>query len=111
MSKVFAIGGIQMHVSVSHSNVEMMKHKVEVMMSVYPWVQMVVFSELCAFGPLSSNAMPIPNNIEEEFKKLAKRHNIWLVPGSMFTKEGDEIYNTAMVINPQGELVGRESVN
>jgi predicted amidohydrolase len=107
MSKTFAIGGIQMYVSALHSNVEMMKQKVEIMMSVYPWVQMIVFSELCAFGPLSRNAMETPNNTEEAFKALAKKHSIWLVPGTMFTKEGDDIYNTAMVINPDGELVGR----
>ncbi|MFT6204332.1 MAG: putative amidohydrolase [Spirosomataceae bacterium] len=107
MSKKFAIGGIQMYVSALHSNVEVMKQKVEVMMSVYPWVQMIVFSELCAYGPLSRNAMPTPNNTEEEFKNLAKKHGIWLIPGTMFTNEGDEIYNTAMVINPTGEMVGR----
>jgi predicted amidohydrolase len=107
MSKTFAIGGIQMYVSALHSNVEMMKQKVEIMMSVYPWVQMIVFSELCAFGPLSRNAMETPNNTEEAFKALAKKHSIWLVPGTMFTKEGDDIYNTAVVINPDGELVGR----
>lgn len=107
MSKVFAVGGIQMHVSISHSNVEMMKHKIDVMMAVYPWVEMIVFSELCAYGPLSHNALEIPNNTEEEFKKMAKKYGIWLVPGSMFTKDVDKIYNTAMVINPEGELVGR----
>ncbi|MEP7266554.1 MAG: carbon-nitrogen hydrolase family protein [Saprospiraceae bacterium] len=107
MSKIFAIGGIQMHVSAIRSNLEMMKIKVDIMMSVYPWVQMVVFSELCAYGPLSKYAQPIPNDEEEEFKKLAKKHGIWLIPGTMFTKRNHKIYNTAMVINPQGELVGR----
>lgn len=107
MSNTFAIGGIQMHVSAIHSNVEVMKQKLDVMMSVYPWVQMVVFSELCAFGPLKYNAVPTPNKYEEEFKAMAKKHGIWLIPGSMFTSREEGVYNTAMVINPQGELVGR----
>lgn len=107
MSKIFSVAGIQMHVSAIHSNVEMMKSKVDILMSIYPWVQMVVFSELAAFGPLTRNAMPTPNHTEEEFKKLAIKHGIWLVPGTMFTKAEDKIFNTAMVINPEGEMVGR----
>jgi hypothetical protein len=38
----FSIAGVQMHVSASHSNVAMMRHKIDEMMSVYPWVQMVM---------------------------------------------------------------------
>lgn len=103
----FSIAGIQMHVSASRSNVEMMKHKIEVVTSVYPWVQMVMFSELCAYGPLSLHAMPFPNDVESEFCAIAKRHGIWLIPGTMFQKKEHKIFNTASVISPQGEVVGR----
>ncbi len=103
----FSIAGIQMHVSASHSNVAMMKHKIDVMMSVYPWVQMVMFSELCPFGPLTYNALELPNETEKFFCDIAKQHGIWLIPGTMFQKKEDKIYNTATVINPQGEVVGR----
>mgnify|MGYP003864450077 CR=1 FL=1 len=103
----FSIGGIQMHVSASHSNVPVMKHKIDVMMSVYPWVQMIVFSELCPFGPLTFNAQEFPNPTEAEFCAIAKHYGIWLIPGTMFQKTGQTIYNTATVINPQGEIVSR----
>lgn len=103
----FSIAGIQMPVSASHNNVPLMKHKVDVLMSVYPWVQMVLFSELCAFGPLTYHAQSFPNKTEEEFCELAKKHNIWLIPGSIFQKKEDHIFNTASVINPQGEVIGR----
>lgn len=103
----FSIAGIQMHVSASHSNVPVMKHKIDVMMSVYPWVQMVVFSELCPFGPLTFHAQEFPNPTEIEFCEIAKHHGIWLVPGTMFKKHEGLIYNTATVINPRGEVVGR----
>lgn len=105
--KPFSIAGIQMHVSAAHSNVEMMKHKIEVLTSVYPWVQMIMFSELCAYGPLTLHAQPFPNDIEYEFSEIAKRHGIWLIPGTMFEKKEDKIFNTASVINPEGEIVGR----
>lgn len=103
----FSIAGIQMHVSASHSNVPMMKHKIDVMMSVYPWVQMVLFSELCPFGPLTYHAQEFPNETEKYFCEIARHHGIWLIPGTMFQKKEDKIYNTATVINPDGEVVGR----
>lgn len=105
--KPFSIGGIQMHVSAAYSNIELMKHKIEVMTSVYPWIQMIVLSELCAHGPLTHHAKEFPNEDERIFQELAKKHGIWLIPGSMFQKKGEHIYNTASVINPQGEVVGR----
>ena len=107
MREPFSIGAVQMHVSASTSNVAMMKHKIDVMMSVYPWVQMVVFSELAPFGPLTFYAQEFPNDTEAEFCYMAKKHGIWVIPGSMFQKKGDKIYNTATVINPRGEIVGR----
>ncbi len=103
----FSIAGIQMHVSASRSNVEMMKHKIEVLTSVYPWVQMVMFSELCAYGPLTLHAQAFPNHDERVFCDIAKKHGIWLIPGTMFQKHDHKIFNTASVINPDGEVVGR----
>lgn len=106
--KPFSIGGIQMHVSAAQTNVPLMKHKIEVMCSVYPWVQMIVLSELCARGPLTYYAQEFPNDDERVFQELAKKYNVWIIPGSMFQKKEDgKIYNTASVINPQGEVVGR----
>ncbi len=103
----FSIGAVQMYVSASVSNIPMMKHKIDVMMSVYPWVQMIVFSELAPYGPLTYNAQEFPNGAEEEFQKIAKRYGIWLIPGTMFQKKEGKIFSTASVINPQGEIVGR----
>ena len=98
-----------MPVSAIHSNIPLMKIKLDVLMNVFPWVQMVVFSELCAFGPLKKNAMALPNPVEADFQALAKKYGIWLIPGSMFQLWEGKIYNTARVINPQGEIVGRYS--
>ncbi len=103
----FSIAGIQMNVSAAYSNVPMMKHKIDVLTSVYPWVQMVMFSELCAYGPLTTHAKAFPNETENEFCQMAKKHGIWLIPGTMFQRKEHKIYNTASVINPQGEVVGR----
>lgn len=107
--KPFAIAGIQMKVPATHSNVEMMKIKLDILMNIYPWVDMVMFSELCAYGPLTHFAQEIPGPFEHEMQKMAAKHKIWLLPGSIFEKKNDKIYNTASVINPEGEVVTRYS--
>ncbi|SRX54535.1 carbon-nitrogen hydrolase family protein [Aequorivita sp. CIP111184] len=103
----FAIAGIQMKVSAVTSNVEMMKLKIDITMNLYPWIEMIMFSELCAFGPLTHTAQAIPNDFEREMQAKAKQYGIWLLPGSIFEKSEDKIYNTASVINPQGEVIKR----
>lgn len=103
----FAIAGIQMYVSAIESNIPGMRQRLDVLMLRYPWVQMVVFSELAAFGPIPSNAQEMPGPAEETFCEMAKQHGIWLIPGSMFERAGDRIYNTAPVIDPQGNVVTR----
>ena len=96
-----------MKVSAIAPNVEMMKLKINITMSIYPWVEMIVFSELNAYGPLTHNAQEIPGSFEHEMQAMAKKHKIWLLPGSIFEKSAGNIYNTATVINPQGEIVNR----
>ncbi len=105
--KAFSIAGIQMNVSAVTPNVEMMKLKIDITMHLYPWVEMIVFSELCAYGPLIHTAQEIPGAFEPEMQKMAKKYGIWLLPGSIFEKSDGKVYNTASVINPQGEIVTR----
>jgi predicted amidohydrolase len=103
----FPIAGIQMHVHFGQDNIPMMQHKLEVLMLRFPSVEMVVFSELAAFGPSMAHAQTLPGPAELAFCQMARRHGLWLIPGSLFEKVGDVIYNTASVINPNGEVVGR----
>lgn len=101
----FSIAGVQMHVSADHENVTAMLHRMELVMARFPWVQMIVFSELAAFGPLLTNH---PETVEDAHKRLceaAVRHNVWLLPGSMFERHEGGVYNVAVVINPAGEIV------
>ena len=102
----FSIAGIQMHVTMNNNIAEMRK-RLEVLFHSYPWVQMVVFSELSPHGPNKTAAEPIGGPIEQEFAELARRFDCWLVPGSYFEKDGDHIYNTTPVFNPAGEVVTR----
>lgn len=103
----FAIAGIQMRVSATESNVDGMAHRLGVVMRRFPWVQMVLFSELCAHGPLLQFAQSLPSPAELAFCELARRHDIWLIPGSMFEHAEGQVFNTASVIDPAGHVVGR----
>ncbi len=106
----FAIAGVQMHVAALHSNVEAMRHRIEVLMARFPWTQMVLFSELAPYGPLDRYALPFPNDAIEQFQHDARRFGIWLIPGSMFERREDgKIYNTSVVIGPDGEIVAKYS--
>lgn len=103
--KPFSIAGVQMHVAANHENVTEMLHRIDLVMVRFPWVQMIVFSELAAYGPLITNH---PESLEDAHKTLceaAARHNVWLIPGSMFERHEAGVYNVAIVINPAGEIV------
>jgi len=105
----FAIAGVQMYLSATHSNLEAMRARLHVLMMTFPWVQMVMFSELAVNGFFLSKAEPLPGPTEDAFREMARKHKIWLLPGSMYEKRGNEIYNTASVIDPEGNVVGRYS--
>ena len=68
----FAIAGVQMHVT-TQNNIAAMGHRLDLLMHLYPWVQMVMFSELACFGPLLQHAQPLPGTAEEAFQEMAAR--------------------------------------
>jgi predicted amidohydrolase len=105
--KPFSIAGIQMRTSAAYPNVEAMKTKLDLLMAIYPWVDMVLFSELCAYGPHIQHAQPVPGEFEQEMCAMAAKHGIWLLPGSIFEKKDGKVYNTASVIDPEGSVVTR----
>ena len=103
----FAIAGIQMLVSASSENITAMRRRLDLLMLRFPWVQMVLFSELCVFGPAPKHAQPLPGAAEAAFCEMAARHGVWLIPGSLFERREDGIFNTAPVIDPTGNVIAR----
>lgn len=102
----FAIAGLQ--VEVGHgNNVPRLSASIESLMLVFPWVQMVVCSELATHGPAAAYAEPMPGPTEHAFQALARKHQIWIIPGSSYERTEGAPYNTAAVINPAGEVVLR----
>jgi formamidase len=51
-------------------------------------------------------AVPLPGPLTEALGAIARRHDVWLVPGSVFERADDgRLHNTVPVISPAGEMV------
>src|SRR5262245_52370507 len=103
----FAIACLQLELSAAGDNAERMEQKLDQVLETYPWVQMAVFSELAACGPSPEKAEPLPGPLEQRFQDVARRHGIWLLPGTFFERDGEQVYNTAVVLGPDGAVLGR----
>ncbi len=118
MSRLFGISGVQMQVVAydPQATVDKMAGVASNLIKYFPWVQMIMFHELVVPGFdqfislenkewLINKNEPIPGPISDRLCELARNLNRWLIPGSMYEVEGDKLYNTALVISPQGEIV------
>ncbi|MEZ6243261.1 MAG: carbon-nitrogen hydrolase family protein [Phycisphaerales bacterium] len=103
----YAIAGLQLNISGRQSNLGHITDRVDMLMHLYPWVQMVLVSELATFGGWTGHAMPLPSEVEAAYQSLAARHGIWLLPGSLYEKTERGIFNTTPVIAPDGSVIAR----
>jgi predicted amidohydrolase len=55
---------------------------------------------------MKDRAQPIPGPISEVLAEAAKQNNIWVVAG-LTELDGEIVYNTAVLLNRKGELVGK----
>ncbi len=111
MHNIFGIAGVQMRVSAFESNVEVIGNYLRHIRVRFPWVRMVLFSELAPLGPLHRNAESLPGATEARLAELAHETGLWLIPGSLFEQvdgpNGTLIYNTTPVIDPRGDVIAR----
>jgi formamidase len=86
----------------------------------FPATRLFLYPELylSAIGAVSSRpgagssfrevAQPIPGPLTGRLCSLARDLGVWLVPGSFYERgEDGEVYNTAVAIDPSGEVVAR----
>jgi len=102
----FAIAGLQLE-AVNGDNVDSMLAEIDKVVTRFPWLDMVVLGELNACGTDHSKAGPMPGPVEDPFREIARKHGIWLLPGSILEADGDQIYNTTPVIAPDGSVIAR----
>jgi predicted amidohydrolase len=71
---------------------------------------LVVLGETLTFVGLGKKyhevAEPIPGPSTEYFAKLAKKYNLYIVPG-LLERAGRLVYNVAVLIGPDGKVVGK----
>lgn len=103
----FGIAGVQMHVSAGEDNISRMGAYLRHIRTRFPWVRMAVFSELCVRGPNRALAEPLPGPAEEALTALARETGLWLIPGSLFERTAEGIFNTTPVIAPDGSVIAR----
>jgi len=104
---LFGVAGVQMSVSAFDDNVDRMGAYLRHIRTRFPWVRMVMFSELAPLGPKHAKAEALPGPTEARLCALARDTGLWLIPGSLFEKAEGQVYNTASVIDPQGAVVAR----
>ena len=56
-------------------------------------------------GTRDDRGVAIPGPETERLGALARETGLWLVPGSVYERADEGIYNTALVFSPEGELV------
>jgi predicted amidohydrolase len=105
MSKI-CIAGLQLEAH-KGDNLDSMEAEIEAAVGRFPWLDMVLLSELNAFGSDIARAEPMPGPAEARFCEIARRLGIWLIPGSFHEQAGDRIFNTVPVIRPDGSIAGR----
>ena len=102
----FAIAGLQLQAR-SGDNSAAMAAEIDAALSRCPWLEMVVLPELNACGADRNLAEAMPGPREKFFAEIARKHSIWLIPGSLYEQDGERLYNTVPVINPDGEVIAR----
>lgn len=101
----FAIAGLQLEVP-RGENTDLVIGEIDAVMQRHPWLDMVICPELAACTD-QALAEPLPGPREARFQETARRHGIWLLPGTVFEAHGERVYNTAPVIAPDGEVIAR----
>jgi predicted amidohydrolase len=102
----FGIAGLQLEL-VAGDNLELIAREVRFTKQVFPWVKMILLSELCAYGADTGLAETMPGRAYEFFSNLAKEQSVYLVAGSVFERKGEATYNRTLVFDPSGEEIAR----
>jgi predicted amidohydrolase len=102
----FTIAGLQLNLK-DRQNFDIFRDKVRSTMRRFPFVQMIVGSELSICGAGVGYAGPMIEEVEDSLCELAAEFSIWLIPGSIYQREGDKVFKTAPVISPTGEVIKR----
>ena len=101
--KPFSIAALQLDLDYS-DNFDLVVEKTYQVAKRYPWVQMIVLSELAVGGSSRSLEFALEKQLPK-FQDVAKELGVWYIPGSFYDQTLDEVKNIAPVISPNGDLI------
>ncbi|CAJ1361711.1 unnamed protein product [Effrenium voratum] len=115
----FKVGLCQTHVS--HDKKESLANaKAAIEEAVKKGAELVVLGEMwsCPYATKYfrdyGERLPLPGQLAGESSpsvkllcEMAKEHKVWIVGGSLPELEADKVYNTSLVVNPEGGIVAR----
>jgi len=109
MNRLLGLGACQMEMNKGDvkANLETLSRHIKKIKLYSPWVKLICAPELFLPGmsPMEKTAQVIPGDITSYCADLAKTHAVYLIPGSLYEKTEEGIYNTAPVFDPKGDLI------
>ncbi|MEM7780039.1 MAG: carbon-nitrogen hydrolase family protein [Pseudomonadota bacterium] len=105
MSKL-AIAAVQLAAEKT-DNLDLIERETRAVALRFPWLDMVVFPELAAYGVSTKFAQEPGGDFDSRMAKLAKETGLYLIPGSSFVKRADKVFNTASVFAPDGAIIAQ----
>ena len=102
--KPLSIAAIQLNLA-KKDNYSLVERKAREAVYRFPWLEMLVFSELAVGGAGASNATFFLSEYLDKLKELAKELDVWLIPGSFYEVTEEGTFNTTPVIDNKGDLV------
>ena len=102
--KPLSIAAIQLNLA-RKDNYTLLESKAREAVYRFPWLEMLVFSELAVGGAGASNATFFLSEYLDKLKELAKELDVWLIPGSFYEETKGGTFNTTPVIDNKGDLV------
>ena len=102
--KPLSIAAIQLNLA-RKDNYTLLESKAREAVYRFPWLEMLVFSELAVGGAGASNATFFLSEYLDKLKELAKELDVWLIPGSFYEETEEGTFNTTPVIDNKGDLV------
>lgn len=104
------VASVQLEIKDSESK-EQRIERVEAMLDGLAGTDLILLPEIWATGYFSfdnyhAEVEPLDGPFRERFAAKAKALKTHLFAGSFVEKEGDNYYNTSLLFNPEGELIG-----
>jgi predicted amidohydrolase len=101
-----AIAALQLELG-HQNNLEVLDREIRTAKRRYPWIDLIIVPELAVYGVNMSYREKVGEKTEQHFQQLARELCVWLIPGSLYQLDGEQTFNVAPVINPEGSVVAR----